>query len=160
MNGIDGTDTWSKIYTAAVESNDEVSALIYDIHTSVLDSNVFITGKSEIEDVEGYHLTKLDTSGAVLWSIHTDSIGFRFTPYGLTETLDSSIYIVGEVENASGLQMSFTSKYDKDGQMIWCKTLTGTSNMAIDIVPFGSNLVFSNIRTEDAAQGPTISSLY
>ena len=52
MNGIDGTDTWSKIYTAAVESNDEVSALIYDIHTSVLDSNVFITGKSEIEDVE------------------------------------------------------------------------------------------------------------
>ena len=160
MNGIDGTDTWSKIYTAAVESNDEVSALIYDIHTSVLDSNVFITGKSEIEDVEGYHLTKLDTSGAVLWSTHTDSIGFRFTPYGLTETLDSSIYIVGEVANVSGLQMSFTSKYDKDGQMIWCKTLTGTSNMAIDIVPFGSNLVFSNIRTEDAAQGPTISSLY
>lgn len=162
MSGEDGSDIWSKKYTAVEENNEDVSAYIFNMSVSTLDSSVFITGISEVGESKGYHLTKLDSLGGVMWSTHTnsESMDFTFRPHSLIESMDSSIYVVGEVANAVGLEMSFTSKFDKDGQMIWCKTLTGTSSMAVDIVPFGSNLVFSNIRTEDAAQGPTISSLY
>lgn len=162
MNGVDGIDNWSKRYNAVVENNDDVSAFIYEAAVSALDSSLFVTGKSELEDSKGYHLTKLNSSGTVIWSTQTnrDLAGFRFEPYGLTETLDSSIYVVGEMTDDTGLALSFTSKYDNIGNLIWCKTLSGSSSMAVDIIPFGENLVFSNIRTENEVDGITVSSIY
>ena len=163
MNGIDGTDTWSKKYTTVMEDNEAVSTYIYDIHTSVLDSNVFITGRSDIESVEGYHLTKLDTSGSVLWSTHTDSTGFAFRPFGLTETLDSSVYVIGRVEsNTTSIESSFVSKYNRDGILLWSKSLTGAGSsftIGVDIIPFGNNLVFSNLGKE-AMLETSVSSLF
>lgn len=153
MNNMDGADVWAKEFTSEDEDGMIVLADLFDTHVSALDSNILMTGQTAIsQDNLGYHLTKVDKEGSVIWS--TRLVGApadqNYQPFKVTETADSSIYVVGRIATATSLNM-FLTKFDNQGEIVWCKALTNSTNFTTgtNIVPLGQNLVVSLQGTND-----------
>ncbi len=154
MNSMDGADVWAKEFTAQNEDGMVILSDLFDTHISDLDSNIIMTGQTALsQDNLGYHVTKVDKDGTVIWS--TRIVGapadHNYIPLKVTETADSSIYAIGRLTTATSLNM-FLTKYDNTGEVVWCKSLTNSNTLfttGTNIVPLGQNLAVSLQGTND-----------
>ena len=157
INGVDGIDIWAKEFIALDEDSNEVPADLFDLHVSTIDSSIIMTGQSVIGSTTlGYHTTKIDRAGNVVWSTHLQSepAGLNFQPLGVTEATDTSVYVTGRIAFNDGVTLInslFVAKYDIEGEVVWVKGLTGSNSTfsnGNDIVALGDNLVVSTLGTE------------
>ncbi len=157
INAITGTDVWAKEYIALDEDSNDAPADLFDLHVSTIDSSIIMTGQSVVGGTTlGYHTTKVDRNGEVIWSRHVESApeGLNFQPLGVTEATDTSVYVTGRIAFNDGVTLInslFVTKYDKLGKVLWVKELTGANNTfhnGNDIVALGNNLVISTLGTE------------
>jgi len=160
INAATGEDVWAKEYVALDSDSETVPADLFDLHVSTIDSSIYMTGQSVPNNTNlGFHTTKLDREGNVIWSTHvqSDPLGLNFQPLGITEATDTSTYVTGRIAFNDGVNLInslFITKYDIEGQVVWTKTLTegnSTFSNGNDIVAFGDNLVVSTLGTETGA---------
>ena len=158
INATNGSDIWAKEFVAIDDLSEDVPADLFDLHVSTIDSSIIMTGQSVVEGgtILGYHTTKMDREGNVIWSRHIQSApaGLGFQPLGVTEATDTSVYVTGRLvfnDGVTVLNNLFVTKYDTEGAVVWVKTLTGSNSTfsnGNDIVSFGDNLVVSTLGTE------------